>query len=126
MEYEPVGLRVLIVEDEYFIAREIADALQHGGAMVVGPAGNLEKALHIIGKTDVDVAVLDINLGGKVDFALADELAARRVPFVFATGYDAGIIPARFKDIPRFEKPYDTAGLIDHLRRMSLAVGGEA
>ena len=38
-------------------------------------------------------------------FPVADALMARGVPFIFATGYDAQIIPLRFMHVKRCEKP---------------------
>lgn len=107
--------RVLVVEDEYFIAHEIAGALQQRGATIVGPVPNPDAAMREVEKQVADVVVLDLNLQGKVDFALADELARRQVPFVFATGYDAGIIPTRFATVARFEKPYNADDLAAYL-----------
>lgn len=105
------GFAVLVVEDEYFIALDISLALQAAGARVLGPVGQLKSALRILGSDRVDRAVLDVNLGGDTVFLLADELAARNIPFVFATGYDAVVIPERHRAAPRLEKPYDATAL---------------
>jgi len=53
----------------------------------------------------LDGAVLDLNLRGEMGFQVADILAERMVPFVFATGYDRAVIPERFAGIARCEKP---------------------
>ncbi|MGF7152204.1 DNA-binding response OmpR family regulator [Sphingomonas zeicaulis] len=98
------GKRVLIVEDEYYIACDLAHAFGEAGAEVVGPVSSLGQAV-AVGAAPLDLAILDINLAGEMVYPLADQLLARSVPIAFATGYDASAIPARYANVPRFEKP---------------------
>lgn len=106
------GRRVLVVEDEYFIADDIARALKLLGAEVVGPAQSQAEAMGLVGSGEhIDFAVLDINLGGETVFPVADALRARGVPFVFATGYDQYCLPLAYADLPRWEKPFDPDAL---------------
>ena len=81
-----INRRVLIVEDEYFIADDIAQVLEKAGAAVVGPAPTREAALALLTSERVDIAVLDIELHGELVFPVADYLRARAIPFIFATG----------------------------------------
>src|SRR3954453_11157705 len=100
------GHRILLVEDEYFIADDMAQSFREHGIEVVGPAASVADALDLIRDTErLDGAVLDINLRGEMVFPVADALETRNVPFLFATGYDAAIVPARYRHIPRCEKP---------------------
>lgn len=102
------GRRVLLVEDEYFIADEMACSFEASGAEVVGPVGSVQSALDLIAEAErLDGAVLDVNLRGDKSYPVADSLLARGVPFVFATGYDAISIPARYAHVTRCEKPVD-------------------
>ncbi len=80
---------MLVVEDEYVIADDIARTLGWLGAEVVGPVPDRDEALALLssGKR-IDLAVLDINLHVEVVHPVADALQDRGVPFVFATGYD--------------------------------------
>lgn len=104
------GRRILLVEDEYFIADDLVRAFEADGATLVGPVSSIDDALDLIGGTDrVDGAVLDINLRGEMAYPVADALSARGVPFVFATGYDAAAIPPRYAHVPRCEKPVEAA-----------------
>jgi CheY-like chemotaxis protein len=112
------GRRVLIVEDEYFIAQDLVQALEELGAVVIGPVGNPDDALAAIDPIRCDAAILDLNMMGQVDFRVADELQRRRLPFVFATGYDAGIIPPHHQSVERFEKPYDAVDIGKRLAGM--------
>ena len=105
------GRRLLVVEDEYLIAAALERALEDCGAEVVGPAGSVEGALRLVEAEGdrLDGAVLDINLRGERVYPVADVLAARGVPFVFLTGYDAQVIPDTYAGVPRSEKPVSTA-----------------
>ena len=106
------GGRILVVEDEYMIAADLAQTLEKLGAVVVGPAPTVGRALRLVeAEGQLDGAVLDINLGSEKAYPVADALIARGVPFVFATGYDDWAVPAAYASVPRFEKPVDTAML---------------
>ncbi|ACF00878.1 response regulator [Rhodopseudomonas palustris] len=110
------GLRILLVEDEYFIADDMMRKFEESGAEVVGPFSRIEDALAAVSSNQhLDAAVLDINLQGKMVYPIADELTARGVRFVFATGYDHHTIPARFDHIVRCEKPADPETVISAL-----------
>ena len=98
--------RVLVVENEYMLADELAYELNAAGAVVVGPAASVARALHFIEtQARLDGAILDINLGGEKVDPVADVLASRAVPFVFVTGYDKPGLPERFGQVVRWEKP---------------------
>jgi CheY-like chemotaxis protein len=79
------GLRVLIVEDEYFLAQDLANRFEQLGAEVIGPAGTVAAALSLVGPNQIDVAVLDVNLRGERVYPVADLLLQKQTPFVFAT-----------------------------------------
>jgi two-component sensor histidine kinase len=100
------GARVLIVEDAVLLALELETGLSDAGAEVIGPAYELEEAMALLDRP-IDAAVLDANLNGRSVTPVAEALAARHVPFVFATGYgEAGGAPGGF-DAPVIRKPYD-------------------
>src|SRR5450755_3793242 len=82
------GRRVLVVEDEMIVAWLLQDMLADLGCVVVGPAASINEALVMIDAEAFDVAVLDVNLNGKMSYPIADVLASRGVPFLFSTGYD--------------------------------------
>jgi CheY-like chemotaxis protein len=97
--------RVLVVEDEYLVAMDMSAWLEAAGAHVVGPASNVSAALEALDGAQLDGAILDVNLRGEMAYPVADALAARGIPFVFTTGYDARTVPARFAGVKRCEKP---------------------
>jgi DNA-binding NtrC family response regulator len=112
---EPVsaldGCRVLVVEDEYILADDLKKELEVHGAKVVGPIGNLGVAQDQVSRDHFDVAVIDVKLGNKLAWSIADELMQQNIPFGFVTGYGADAIPERFQHIMRWEKPWDMSKL---------------
>ena len=100
------GHKVLLVEDDYFIADEMRRMLSKRGAEVLGPVATVDKALALIAaSSEIDAAVLDVNLRDVMVFPVADALETRGVPFVFATGYEGSVIPTRYAHVQRCEKP---------------------
>lgn len=113
------GCRVLLVEDEYYIADDIARALRSVGAEVVGPFPTCDEALKAIAfDTRLDGAVLDINLRGEMAFPVVDALRARRIPVVFSTGYHETSVPPDYQDVPRWEKPFDPNRLVHSMPKL--------
>jgi DNA-binding LytR/AlgR family response regulator len=112
------GRRVLIVEDDYFLADELRAEFQQAGAEVVGPVGRVSEALDLVERDGrIHGAVLDINLAGEMVFGVADALRVKNVPFVFVTGYDAETIPAAYASVRTYEKPIDPATIGNALFR---------
>ena len=106
------GVRVLVVEDEYFIAILIEEILESAGCVVMGPIPRLPDALHAVDHQDYDVAVLDVNLAGEWINPVADALSERNVPFLFVTGYGANALPSEYAQRPRICKPFRMADLL--------------
>ena len=110
--------RILVVEDEYMLADELAQELTDAGAEVLGPVPTIERALAVLeGEVAPDGAILDVNLSGVPVFPLADTLIERGVPLVFTTGYDPDALPDRFVDVPKCGKPINVARLTAALGR---------
>jgi CheY-like chemotaxis protein len=100
-------LRILVVEDEYLIAMSLADALQNAGSVVVGPVPSVDKAIQKIeSEPHIDAAVVDVNLGGVLAYAVADMLIARKIPFVFTSGYEDNVLRNRYAQVKNCPKPY--------------------
>ena len=82
------GRRILIVEDEYFLADDLRQILHEHHAETLGPASTIAKALALINAGGrIDCAVLDLNLRGQVAYPISAALHQRKIPFLFATGY---------------------------------------
>ena len=103
--------KVLVVEDEMMIAMLIEDMLDEFGCKLVGPATNVPRALELIGKESIDVAVLDLNLDGKDTYAIADALQRKSVPFIFATGYGSTGLRQEYGNRPVLQKPFPASDL---------------
>jgi CheY-like chemotaxis protein len=102
------GRVLLLVEDEYLIAAELARALERHGATVVGPVPDVRRALELLARTPrLDGALLDIQLRNERVFAVADALRARGVPFVLASGFDSEVLPEAYREVPVHTKPLD-------------------
>jgi CheY-like chemotaxis protein len=112
------GHRVLVVEDEYYIASDTARALQGAGAEVVGPVPSEDAARTELETKLPDAAIVDINLGRGPSFTLAETLKSRGIPFVFVTGYDQEVIPDQFVGIERLQKPVQRRQMIEAIARL--------
>jgi CheY-like chemotaxis protein len=104
-------LRILVVEDEVFIACEIEQRLQRLGCEVVGPVGHLKQALELARTRTLDGALLDVNIKGGVVYPVAEELLARNVPVLLSTGYGPNTLPPAFRDLPYLRKPFGAGQL---------------
>lgn len=113
------GRCVLIVEDEYLIATSLAEELADEGALILGPAPSVQRALALIADAGhLDLAVLDVNLRGEDVYPVADVLSARGIPFVLVTGYDRHAIPAQYRQGTVLEKPIEVDAVTAALRRL--------
>jgi DNA-binding NtrC family response regulator len=114
----PAECRVLVVEDEWFLANDLQTALNSLGADVIALAGDVDDARVQLAGGGFDVGVIDINLRGHNAFGLADEMQRQGIPFVFATGYSAEVIPIRFANVARWEKPFDPRMLAQSIMQL--------
>jgi len=110
------GRRVLLVEDDYFIAQEMRRAFEEVGVQVLGPVPSIAEALELIAiSPDLDAVVLDINLYDGMSYPVADALQVRGVPFVFTTGYGKATLPACYAGVRHFEKPVEAVQIVQAL-----------
>jgi DNA-binding NtrC family response regulator len=101
------GAKVLVLEDETLVSMMVEDMLMDLGCEIVGPYARLDQALAAVNEgVDIDLALLDVNLGGERSFPLAEVLAEKGVPFVFTTGYDESGMPDAWRGRPSLRKPF--------------------
>ena len=98
--------RILLVEDEAFLAFMLELDLKDAGYTVIGPYANVTKALEAVKSAPVDAAVLDVNLNGDFVFPLADHLMAQNVPVILLSGYGERQLPERYRSLPLLAKPH--------------------
>lgn len=112
------GARVMIVEDDLLIARELSLRLEDEGATIVGPVVSVGGALKLLEVQPPDGAILDVTLHGSPVTPVAEWLIGHGVPFLFHTGRD---LPADLKkrhpNLPVFVKPSSQTKLLDALAK---------
>ena len=117
-----VNLRVLVVEDEFLIATEIAAILEEAGHLVLGPAGSVAAAREVLTREPrPDFAVIDANLRGESSAPLALDLAGMAIPFCVCTGYRPADLKAQFGDVTTLQKPVNPTTLIGIISAMARA-----
>ena len=104
--------RILVVEDEFLIALDIAGVLEQAGLTVIGPAGNVRDALEAIARETVHGALLDAHLAGENAGRIADALITRGIPFAFVSGYGREHLPAQHRNAPLVKKPFTGRDLL--------------
>ncbi|MFC0242958.1 response regulator [Rhodopseudomonas telluris] len=107
---KPAGT-VFLVEDEAMIRMMVVDMLEELGFSVAAETGEINEAVKLAGTTEFDVAILDVNVNGKVISPVADVLKARNRPFIFATGYGTQGVPEGYRDRPALQKPFQIESL---------------
>lgn len=115
------GARVLVIEDEYYIADDLRRMLNDAGAEVVGPVSTLAAAHAAVDEGGFDFAIVDLNLHDQSAVPIAERLVEQGKSLVIATGYDSGIIPGRLGRIPCLEKPFDAPELLQLLQHLGRA-----
>lgn len=106
-----LGRKALIVEDDGLFALALTEMLTEFGCTIVDVAAGLTRGLASAEFHELDLAVVDVNLGEEKAFRVAHMLMAREVPFLFATGAGRDSIPSAFDDVPTLEKPFTSREL---------------
>jgi len=98
--------RVLVVEDEIFVALDVAATVEDAQGTVIGPVGTVKQAIDLINRQEVDAAILDVNLADGDLEPILERLKSQNIFVVVHTG---GGLPAhlaaRYPDVPVFRKP---------------------
>lgn len=97
---------MLVVEDESLVAMLVEDLLTDLGHEVVAIGARLEEATQLARELVIDLAVVDLNLNGEHSYPVAEALAARNIPIVFATGYGGAGLKEEWRHAPVLQKPF--------------------
>ena len=117
--------RILLVEDELFVAAHIDDLLIDEGLDVIGPVITLAKAKLVARDETLDAALLDVNIvGGRID-DVADILTHRHIPFLFVTSCERRELPMKHREATMVHKPFKDADLMRAVRRIRLELREE-
>ncbi len=99
--------RFLVLEDEPMIAMLLEDYLSDMGHEMAWQAETIYDALRLIEiHSNIDGAILDMNIRGELSDPVAEALKTRRIPFCFMTGYGLGATTA-YGDAIVIGKPFD-------------------
>jgi CheY-like chemotaxis protein len=98
--------RILLVEDEMLVAMLLEDMLAEAGHTIIGPLARVDQAVKAAQEQTPDLAILDVNVGGDEVYPVAEVLAARGIPFAFATGYGAQGLRDPWQHRPTLQKPF--------------------
>ena len=101
-----VGLKVFVVEDELLLTMLLEDILDDIGCSMAASAANIRQASDLLPDLTADIALLDVNLGGDPVFPIAERLAEKRIPIIFASGYGSATLPERWQNYPTLPKPF--------------------
>ncbi|SEP24420.1 CheY chemotaxis protein or a CheY-like REC (receiver) domain [Rhodospirillales bacterium URHD0017] len=112
------GGRVLVCDDNLLMADVVAEFLRECGLKQMGPVARLESAVQMARERALDGAILDINLNGRPCFPICAILSARRIPFMFLTGYPQATIPVEYRGAPLIAKPFEPAEMKEVLAHM--------
>jgi DNA-binding NtrC family response regulator len=99
------GRCFLILEDEAIVAFALEDMIDDAGGRSIC-AERLDQAFELIETSSFDAAILDVNVHDRQSYPVAEALAAKGIPFIFATGYGDTLHPEAFAAIPTVGKPY--------------------
>jgi CheY-like chemotaxis protein len=106
------GKRILVVDDDPFIADGLSLELQAMGASVLGPVYSESLALDLLAHADgIEGAILNPMLRGKNSFELARVFRNLDVPFVFMTDGQADHVPRELSDVPVCMFPFSSDAL---------------
>jgi CheY-like chemotaxis protein len=112
----PSKPRILVVEDEPFIAMLIDDMLEELGFGISTSFPQVAEAQNYLAGAEVDIALLDVNVGTEKIDPVADLLAARGCPFIFTTGYGQKGVPENHAGRPVLQKPFQIDDLANALQ----------
>lgn len=118
--------KILICEDEYLLASDLAAELETRGATVLGVfarAGDAIASLDEMRDAGLNAAIIDMQLLDGSSHALIELLREIAVPIVVFSGYSAEHIPAKFAGIPVVTKPGGIEQILSalHAARQALA-----
>jgi len=114
-----MSIRILIIEDDPFIAMDLQDTFEDAGFNVIGPAASVEAGLDLIERKAPDVAMLDYNLGRETSITIANKLDEDSIPYAFLSGQTDRAVMAELS-IPKkvFSKPFRAVKIIDYVKEL--------
>lgn len=110
---------ILLLEDDLLLAMDMEEFLGERGYDVIGPYGRVGEALDAAANTDVDGAVVDLNLHGEMSFPVIELLRERGVPLIVCSGYaELPELKQKLTGLPLLPKPWNPRKLEHMLREV--------
>jgi DNA-binding response OmpR family regulator len=116
--------RILVVEDDNYLAMEMSWMIEDAGHSVVGPEASVEASRKVLARHRVDLALLDVLLGGETVFPVSRLLDRLGTPFIFVTVCAPSALPAEYRARPLFAKPCRPESLVPFIQTMLRAREG--
>lgn len=113
------GCRIVILEDDYYQAHDSKNTLEEAGATVIKVTATVPDIDALGADGPIDAVLIDINLGRSLSFDFARELSRKGIPFLFLTGYDAGMLPEDLARSAYISKPADPARIVAGLASLT-------
>lgn len=110
--------RVLLVEDDFLQAADLARLMSALECKIIGPVARLEAALELVARKAIDGAIIDMMLAGKSAVPLLMLLESRKVPAIVTTAFGRDAVPRQFRHIPCLSKPINLVRLITSMEAM--------
>jgi CheY-like chemotaxis protein len=113
-----LAVRILILEDNPFIALDLQALLEREGHQVAGLFGSLTEAYAHL-EDGFDYALLDVDVVGGKSFGLAIQLAARRIPFAFVSASHPADLPSSLRQAAFIPKPFEERTILRSIEQVA-------
>jgi len=111
-------VRILILEDDPFIASDLQTILEDEGHEIIGVFTSLAETYEHL-EDSFDYALLDVDVVGGKSFGVATELAERRIPFAFVSASQPGDLPHSLRQAAFIPKPFEEQRLLQSIDETS-------
>lgn len=111
-------MRILILEDDPFIASDLQTILEDEGHEIIGIFNSLAETYEHL-EDDFDYALLDVDVVGGKSFGVANALAERRIPFAFVSASQPGELPLSLRRVAFIPKPFEERALLNSIKETS-------
>jgi len=111
-------VRILILEDDPFIASDLQAILEDEGHEIVGVFDSLAETYEHL-EDGFDYALLDIDVVGGKSFGVANALAERHIPFAFVSASQPGDLPQSLRQVAFIPKPFEERAILQSISETS-------
>lgn len=113
-------MRILILEDDPWIATDLQSILEAEGHEIVDSFGSLDEAYRHL-DDEFDCALLDIDVIGGKSFGVAEALVERQIPFAFVSASKPCDLPPGLRQATFVAKPFEERTLVESVENLTLS-----